>query len=480
MGRLKKKPETSLPLWMQTGHSKPISRRDLLASGVLGFSAALLAPRWLDLLLPNAQAQSALNCATQTSSMIPLITLNLSGGAAMAANFLPMDQGGQPLASYDVMGLGDGQVPIETEFGGVPFAGRVNDVLISKFLEGMRATAPTALLNTSFVGVCARSRDDSGENRFSIDGLVNKAGLSGSLLPNLGRRNGSLTGTNQMAAVVSPQAPLIVGRLSNISGALGYAGALGNTLNQNQKALLAKTMNNLTESQTRKLASRPSKEAVKTLLQCANLKNQQLSNLASTGVDPRQDTLSAAINAVWGINNNTGDNNRELVFASMTYNALKGNAGAASLELGGYDYHNNTRDTGDAADLTAGRVVGQILQTASVMGKPVFVYVTSDGAVSSPKSNDRNAPWSSDRGIAGASYMLYFDPAGRRQTAGHQVGFFTQGQAASESTVVGNNPEMAAIAVFANYLKLNNKMDVFENIVGRAFDVSMLNQVVKF
>lgn len=466
------------PLWAQIGHSKPVTRRDLLATGVLSFSASLIAPMWLKFLLP--QAEAAEGCATTTSNMIPIVSLNLAGGAAMAANFVPVDQGGQFLPSYDVIGLGDGNVPIEYEFGNVPFAGRVNDVYISKFLQGVREMAPTALAKTSFVGVCVRSRDDSGENKFSINGLVNAAGLNGALLPNLGTRSNSVTGINQKFSVIAPAAPLLVGGFSSIQSALGYAGALGSSLNQNQKIALAKSIQKLSESQLRKLSSNNISGNIKKLVDCSNQKNTDLSSLSNTGVDPRTDAMGASLSSLWGINSGTSNTNRELIFSSMTYNTLKGNAGASAFEIGGYDYHNGTRTTGDAADLTAGRTVGRILETAAIMNKPLFLYVTSDGAVSSMKSNDRDAVWNSDRGIAGVAYILYFDPAGRRATSNNQIGWFTAGQAAAETTVVGNNPEAAAVSVFANYLKLNNKMNVFESLVGRAFDSAKLNEVIRF
>lgn len=467
------------PLWAQLSHGRPMTRRDLLATGVLSFSASLIAPAWFKFLLPEAHA--ATNCGAAAANMIPLVTLNLSGGAAMAANFVPVDEGGQFLPSYDVMGLGDGNVPIEREFGNVPFAGRENGVYISKFLQGLRETAPTSLAKTAFVGVCVRTRDDSNINRLSIDGLVNAAGLRGGLLPNLGTRSNTMTGLNQQPAVLPPTAPLIVGGFSSVQGALGYAGALGSALNQNQKIALAKSVERLSSSQMRKLASVNINEQIKNIVGCSNNKNLELASLANTGVDPRTDSVTGAgLSTLWGINSGTANNNRNLIFSTMVYNALKGNAGAASLELGGYDYHNNTRTTGDAADLLAGQTVGRILESAAIMNKPVFVYVTSDGAVSSVKSNSRNAAWNSDRGIAGASYILYFDPSGRKETSNNQIGWFVNGQAASDKTVVGNNPEAAAISVFANYLKLNNKMGLFESLIGRAFDTSKLNEVIRF
>lgn len=477
MSGSKKKNDT--PLWAQLSHGRPLTRRDLLATGVLSFSASLIAPNWMKFLLPQAQAASGV-CPTSVSGLIPVVTLNLSGGAAMAANFVPMDEGGQPLPSYDVIGLGDGQVPLENEFGKVPFAGRDNGVYISKFLQGLRETAPTALEKTAFVGVCARTRDDSGENQLSIDGLVNAAGLRGGLLPNLGSRSNVVTGINQKPAVIVPAAPLVVGGFSSIQGALGYAGALGSSLNQNQKVALAKSIERLSDAQMRKLASQQVGQSVKSLVGCANQKNSQLAALSNTGVDPRTDAAGASLSSLWGINSGTANNNRNLIFSAMTYNALNGNAGAAALELGGYDYHNGTRTTGDAADLLAGQTVGRILETAAILGKPLFLYVTSDGAVSATKSNSRNSPWNSDRGIASVAYIMYFDPTGRKETSNNQIGWFTTGQAASDKTLVGNNPEVAAVSVFANYLKLNNRMNLFNSLVGRAFDSSKLNEVLRF
>lgn len=474
----KKTNNKHVPMWAQLGHGKPVTRRELLATGMLSFSASLIAPAWLKFLLPEAHAAS--NCAVPVSGMIPLVTLNLSGGAAMAGNFVPVDEGGSFLPSYDLMGLGDGNVPIEREFGNVPFAGRQNGIYISKFLQGLRETSSTALSKTAFVGVCVRTRDDTRVNRLSIDGLVNSAGLRGTILPNLGSFSDSLTGVRQSSAVVPPAAPLVVSGFSSVQGALGYAGALGTTLSQNQKVALAKTIQKLSESQMRKMASANVNTNIKNLIDCSNQKNLDLAAITNTGVDPRTDALGASLSTLWGINSATANNTRNLVFSTMVYNALKGNAGAASLEIGGYDYHNNTRTAGDAADLLAGQTVGRILETAAILNKPLMLYITSDGAVSSVKSNDRNAPWNSDRGTAGVSYVLYFNPSGRPQTTNNQIGFFTSGQVASDKTLVGNNPETAAIAVFANYLKLNNRIGLFESLVGRAFDSSKLNEVIRF
>ncbi len=271
-----------IPLWAKTGHRKPVTRREFLASGLLPFSASVITPNWMKLLLPSAEAAT---CPTPSNDMIPFITLNLSGGAAMAANFVPHDKGGQLLSSYDVVGLGVNP-PIEREFGNVPFAGMNGGALISKFLQGMRETAPNALAKTAFVATCVRSRDDSAENKFAVDGMLAKAGLVGNLLPNLGRRPNTTVGIGQQAAVVDPPAPLVVSSFNSLTSSLGYAAALGNSLKQPQKEKLAKFISRLSESQTRKIASMGT---AKELVDCAGVKNQDLLKAGTSGVDPRLD-----------------------------------------------------------------------------------------------------------------------------------------------------------------------------------------------
>jgi len=61
--------------------------------------------------------------------------------------------------------------------------------------------------------------------------------------------------------------------------------------------------------------------------------------------------------------------------------------------------------------------------------------------------------------------MMYYNPAGRTPTKNFQLGHFTTGQAADDKFITGNNPEAAASAVFANYLQLNNKLNLFSSLI---------------
>ncbi|MBX2988000.1 MAG: hypothetical protein KF802_08880 [Bdellovibrionaceae bacterium] len=472
------KEKKDIPLWAKTGHARPVTRRDFLAAGLIPFAASALLPSWMSLFLasPEAQAQSALNCSSGNSAWIPFITLNLAGGAAMMSNYLPMNAAGAPIASYSKMGLGNKDVPIAREFGNVPFAGEMNGQLLSRFLDGVRATAAASLSNTAFMGLCVRSRDDSAENRFDVSGMAHVAGLAGSRLPNLGS-NDSLSGFDQLPAVVAPPSPLVIRSFNDAANALGFSASLGTALTQPQREKVAKLVSSLNSSQARKLASFEGGDVLQNLVSCAGIKNEDLIRQGSAAVDPRQ---NAAIAQLWNINANTGANNRDLVFATMVYNAVSGQSGSANLQLGGFDYHDNSRNTGNTRDREAGLLVGRILETARLLNRPVFLYVTSDGAVSSAESEtDRLAPWTSDRGSAGGSYILVYHPAGRIVTTHYQIGSFTDGQAADDKFVIGNNPELAAQAVFANYLQLNRRMDLFERIAGRGLDSKGLSEVIK-
>jgi hypothetical protein len=460
------------------GH-RPVTRRDFLGSGLLSFTASMTLPT-LGMMLPRAAyAQECPSSVSGGAQLVPFITLNLAGGAMLAGNYVPTDRGGQPLGTYNLMGLGNGAVPIEREFGNVPFAGDDGTGnLIAKLLVGIRSAATRATLDkTAFVTIPVRSRDDFGMNPFDASGMVAKAGLIGSELPNLGRRQ-SDTGINHNFAKVKPPRPLVVGSYTDIAGAieLGATGPLA-ALNEGQRIDVLRLVNRLSETQTQAVNENAGGRVLASLVRCAVGKNIEIAQAEKPSLDIRQDS---SLNTIWGVNGGTAANNEAVVFGSMVKAGLMGVAGTVNLERGGYDYHNGTRTLGDQRDQQAGVVIGRILETAAIMNKRVFLYVTSDGACVSEVSDSRNAPWRSDRGSAGIVYMIAFDPARRPQTSGHQIGHFTEGQAADNTFVTGNSPELAASTVFANYLKFNNRMDLVQSVIGDTFNTSQLDQVIKF
>ncbi len=453
-------------------HAKPITRRDLLASGLLPFSASFAMAPLMAFFAKAGVAEAQEGCQSLVSlDLCPIVTLNLSGGAALAANFVPHDQGRQLLPSYSKMGLGTGSaVSLDREFANqAPFSAT------SGVLRGLRTSAAaTTLAASTFVGVCVRSQDDSAMNKFDVSGLALKAGMKGKFLPNLGVSNTD-TGIRQAFALVRPSAPLVVKRYEDILGALGISGSLA-ALNSDQKIRLFASVKKLSESQSAKIMDLSGGALLARLMGCAQGDNSAL--IADSGSLDTDPLKNPAFATAWNITNNTSKSSQDFVFASLVYNLLKGNSGPVSLEMGGYDYHDGTRTSGDTKDQAAGVVMGKILQSFAILGVKGYLVVTSDGSVSSAESDVGGAPWMSDRGTAGSAYMMSYDPAGAHMTKSFQLGQYTSGQGADDQFITGGVPEMAAAGIFANYLSFNKRTNLIETLMPRTFTTADLDKVL--
>ena len=468
MSRTKKE---EIPQWAKSGHKKPVTRREFLAHGLIPFAASAFMPNWMRLLSPEA-AMAADACPAGGSNLIPFMQLNLEGGYGSSANYVAMDAGRQLLPSYDILGLGT-QPVVTRVFNNAPFAGNG----VSKVLQGITTTVqPSVMTNTAFLGIPSQARDDSRENYFAINGLTYKAGLIGTKLPSMGNRDTN-SGINQMPALFSPPAPLIVKSYNDVANSLSYTAGLA-ALNQAQKEKLTKLIGDLNNSQAKKLAAINQGSTFQELLNCVGIKNNELIQQGAAAVDPRS---NAAVAAVWGLAANTNVGSENFVLGTMAYNTILGQAGSASYSKGGYDYHGNARATTDTADLNAGILIGKILETARVLNKPICLMVTSDGAVSFDRSTTATSNANSDRGSGCVAFMFMYMPSGMPVTTDFQIGQMTAGQSADAGFITGGSPEMATQAVFLNWLKLNKRMDLYSQVVptGRGMDAATIDKVVK-
>lgn len=469
----------------RTGHGMPKTRREFLASGLMTTSGLLMAPSIFDLVTREltAHAQSP-DCPVvdPANQLMPFVNVNMSGGWLGPGQMVVHDANRQPLQSYTTIGLGlPANFNIVREFGNFPVPSRTNAdgtiTLVSKFIEGLvEAAGTTALAKTAMVGVCHRGQDDTTSNPQNIAGLVNAAGLKGVDLPNLGTRGNSISGVGMEPAFVRPPSPLRVGSITDINGALAPSGIVATQLtNPATRDSLLKTMASLSQSQKSRLMASSSGATLGKLVECATNKNIELAKSPATSVDPR---AVPDIAAVWGIA--AGQNNATVTRAAIVYNALNGKAGAVGLDLGGYDYHGNARATTDARDRTAGVVVGQILRTAEVMNRPVFIHITSDGGVSTTQNETPDGDPNGDSGSRSMSYMIVYHPAGRPATSDFQIGQYTNAQSADTDFITNWNAERASLAVFANYLQLNKRLGMLNQIKSGEFDVGTLNRLIKF
>ncbi len=452
--------------YLQT-HGKPVTRREFLAAGLLQFTAAMTLPSVYNILSKTglAQAQELICPDKGITDLPPFVTFNLAGGAAMSSNFVPMDEGRQLLPSYGVLGLGNANnLQLEMEFANrAPFAA------ISGMLQGIRATAsPSTLASTVFVGKCLRSQDDTVQNKLNMDALVNRAGVEGVILPNLGRnRNDS--------AFLIPPSPLEVRNYADITGALGVAGSLS-ALSRDEQAKMFEMTQRLSSHQARKLQDASGGRQLASLFECAARDNMDLIATEDPGTNPLGEANFAN---VWDINDNSNRSSRDFVFGSIVYNVIKGNGGVGNLNIGGYDYHGNARATTDARDVTAGQVIGRVLESFAVMGKKGFLMVTSDGGVGSQNSEIAGNNFTSDRGAGGVIYMIAYDPTGQTRASDFQVGHFTSGQAADRDFVTSGTVERGMAAVFANYLSFAGQLGRFESVLPRILSANDLDKVVK-
>src|SRR5204862_7965787 len=114
---------------------------------------------------------------------------------------------------------------------------------------------------------------------------------------------------------------------------------------------------------------------------------------------------------------------------------LNGYAGAGTITLGGYDYHDGTRATGEDRNFKAGQMIGAVLEYAHRVGKPVMVYVFSDGSLTSTGMVDNSAGgrgklgWQGDKAYVASAFFLAYSQAVRPQprigAEGQKIGYFS-------------------------------------------------------
>lgn len=463
--------------YIKTGHAPPKTRREFLASGLISFASSICIPTGLQLLSNTAHAAGlSSECAKlldPVAGWTPYIHVRLKGGAAIHYNSLVLGKNRELLPRYTRLGLGLlSAFNTRNEFGNVPLAVNSAGQFLGPMMAGLFERAGTAVNKTAMVKFCVRSQDDANSNRDSITGLVNAAGLIGTTLPNLWHKVSS-----NPSAFIKASSAQRVGTVSGLVSALQPQGAIKASIAEPKfRQSFLSLIQRLNAAQRGALAISSSGRAIGQLFDCSSSKNIDLASFNPNELDPR---AHSAIAAVWGINSETADDDESAVQAAVVMNALKGNSGAAKFDIGGYDYHGLGRPVADANDLKGGRFIGQVLKSAEAMNKPVFIHVTSDGSAET-SSESNTVGFGADAGIRGSGFFLAFDPRGRPATSDVQIGHFNDAQAVDETFINTWTTERAALSVFANYLKLHNRLGDLEKLTPGQFDLAQLNKLIKF
>ncbi|HEU4485282.1 MAG TPA: hypothetical protein VFR96_07330 [Povalibacter sp.] len=495
-------------------HKRPVTRRDFLAQGFLTGSATVLAPSLLGTILSPRLARGAPSttlstdiqalkdqaiCAIQGGAgKIPFICFDLAGGANIAgSNVLVGKKNGQldflSTQGYSKLGLPGNMLPnnsttnfVNTEFGLAFHAD-------SAFLRGMQSTTTAATrANVNGAVIPARSENDTSNNPHNPMYGIAKAGAKGELLTLIGSQN-SDSGGNSMApaAMMDPaNRPTKVDRASDVTG-LVDTGEVATILSPTDTVRTLETMARLSKSKVG-LGAGPAEAqeagTVTTMLDnaedidtrkrvlCSYVKTADtVNNFASPdALNPLKDSAILAIPTFGTSFTNDGEFQKT---ASVMKLVVPGNAGAGTISMGGFDYHTGDRMTGEGRDFRAGQCMGACLEYAAAIGKPLMLYVFSDGSLSSNGMVDNSAAgrgknvWTGDNQQTAAAFFLVYNPTGKpvlmregseTSSPSNQIGYFRQdGDVETAGSPAANSVSQLVQTVLLNYMALHGETNQF-------------------
>jgi hypothetical protein len=499
---------------LHENHPRPVTRRDFVSAGFLSGGAVVMAPAWLAGLLkasranagtlsPDIQALlSNTQCNVPTAGAgVPFICFDLAGGANLVGSEVIVGvQGGQShflsTAGYGKLGLPGNMVPsssanVDASLGLLWHAdGAIKRGIVTK------ATATTTA-GVSGAVFCAMSQNDTQSNPHNPMYGIAKAGAQGQLLTLIGTES-SVSGGNSQApmAMIDPALqPTTISQPSDATALVPLPP--GGTLDPLAVATL--------ESQTRistgttpqsgsgdtgaftgalgmpsggtagvQLYSDPTQDALlKNQVRCAYVKAANTANLFGnpSALDPTKDP-----NIVGPIFQASDfQDNDVAATATVMKLVIDGFAGAGTITLGGYDYHDGSRATGEGKNFKAGQMIGAVLQYAALQGKPVMIYVLSDGSLNSNSMVDTSTGgrgklgWQGDNSSVASTFFLAYSPKGRpalrNGAAGQQIGYFsTDGSVVSTSSPAANSVNQLVELVILNYMGLSGTDSQFTTL----------------
>ena len=496
-------------------HKRPVTRRDFLAQGFISGSGLALGGGALSLFSNPRDAFASLsddlipllsdpcNIATVGAGKIPFICFDLAGGANIAgSNVLVGKEGGQmdflSTSGYEKLGLPGDMVPGLVDPVDGPFANTDFGLAFhsdSAFKRGMEASMNPgrgAQLNGAIIP--ARSDNDTGNNPHNPMNGIARAGANGSILTLAGSENTPSGGNSTLPILLMDPTlqPTKVDRPSDVT-ALVDTGQLVGILGPDDATAVMESIYRLSEEKMNVVdTGQPiaASDVAKDLVRCGYLKAADIADrFGGTPLNPAEDPLivDQPGNPGTGIfsaqeffaNDRNGAEFRKT--ASIMKLVINGFAGAATIEMGGYDYHGGARAEGEVKDFRAGRCMGACIEYAARIGVPLMLYVFSDGSLSSNGVIDNSddgrgkGEWVSDNSSTAGSFFLVFNPNGRAQlrsspgktAAQHQqIGYMDAGGSVQcGATPMANNVNLLVNAVVLNYMALHGDEGLFESAI---------------
>ncbi|MGO9513358.1 MAG: hypothetical protein ACLP2F_06910 [Steroidobacteraceae bacterium] len=493
-------------------HPRPRTRREFIAQSFMTGGASVLLPSIFSLmanprfaqaqsgLAPDIQAAVTACNITNGSGMIPFICFDLSGGANIAgSNVLIGGPNGQldflSVAGYNKLGLPGTMVPNSstTSFINSSFTLRYHSD--SAQVRGMLTSIPagsSALTNTTGTVIPALSQNDTSDNPHNPMYGIWQAGARGALLDLIGS-DSSVSGGNSMSP---PDMINIAAQPTKIADSSDSQGLV----NTGQMSVLlpnAADVTNVLESMKRISDAKYAQvTAYSTALAgngtfptgataaslnaaalgaagiqaCSYTKAAYLLNRypSPAAIDPDLDTDIVGPTGIFSTAAYQGNSDFQKTAAIMKL-VINGDAAAGTIQMDGFDYHDGTRATGETRDFAAGQCIGAVLQYAALKGKPVMIYVFSDGSLASDGTIDTSVAgrdkgvWTADNQNVSATYFLVYDPKAKPTPAQSnpemslQLGYMNpDGSQNTTSSPAGNNvPNLVQIVVL-NYMALHS------------------------
>ena len=496
---------------LHENHPRPVTRRDFLAAGMLGAQGMVLGSAWLGSLL-KAQAARAAGLDADIAALLaqgqcnvpsgsgslPFIVFDLAGGANLVGSeALVGVQGGQAnflsTAGFGKLGVPGNMVPTSSTFVSSAL-GLLwhSDGAILRGILTKASVATQAGVNGAVIP--AMSQNDTQSNTTNPIYGIAEAGAKGTVV-NLVGTNSSVSGGNSMALMYTiqpalqpttirqpsdaialapvppgggPPDPLAIAELESetrISAGTGpYQGA-GSTGSEFSGALASPSGS--TPGVQLIPGGGSTDAALKNQVRCSYVKAANTANIFAAGpagLDPTQDPL--IVGGTTPIFTAADFQSQDVqMTASVMKLVIDGYAGAGTISMGGYDYHDGSRATGETKNFTAGQMIGAVLEYASRKGTPVMIQILSDGSLTANSMVDTSTAgrnklgWQGDNSAVAATLFLVFSPKGRpvlrNGVAGQQIGYFSSdGSVVSSSSPAANSINQIPELIMLNYMGL--------------------------
>jgi hypothetical protein len=510
---------------LHENHRKPVTRRELLGAGLKTAPALVVGPAWLGAMLKSKKAfasysddVTALTVPNQCgisfqSTGLPVICFDLAGGANLVGSEVIVGTaGGQSnflsTAGYGKMGLPGSMVPTANS----SFVSSTFGLLWHSdgaILRGMltKATTPATASNTNGAVICAMSQNDTGQNPHNPMYGIASAGARGQLL-NLVGNVSSVSGGNSASVpyMINPLfQPTTIALPSDDVALVSTGGAAADPVSvevlmsqariSGGNAVYTGGIVGSSGSEFTGMLRPPAGSVAGVNLYNANgatptnmeglLKNQvrcaytQAAYTAAAfgnpaSLDPKQD-----MNIIGGATpiftaTDFQDSDIEKT-ASVMKLVINGYATAGTITMSGFDYHDSTRATGETRNFKAGQMIGAVLEYAQRVGRPVMIYVFSDGSLSSSSMVDTSVAgrdklaWQGDNQSVASTFFLVYNPGSPPQllngVAGQQIGNFTSdGAVNASSSPAANSVTQIPEVMLLNYLGLQGMTNQFGTI----------------